>query len=354
LGEARLNALLDEYGDNTVREALDALTARAGAMMRSHIAALPNGTYAVEDYLDSDGVDDTPLTVRLTMEVEDESLTLDFSATDPACRGPLNIARATTIAAVYVALKHVFDDVPANSGVLSPITIRLDDKSLLSAEAPRPVGGYTETVLRVIDTVFAAIGMADPGRAQGNPYATINALSITGARDRSGAEKRWVMFCFFGGGLGASHHGDGLSHGNNPISTAVIPPLEILEASYPVLFRRWALREGSGGDGTHRGGLGAIYEIETLTDAEVSLLGERGRFPPKGANGGSPAALNRFVVETDEGTITPPGVSKATGLSLRAGRAVRIESPGGGGWGPPEERAQSARARDRRLGYTPS
>lgn len=352
LGEARLGDLFADYGENVVREALDALSARADKMMRAHIAALPDGRYAVEDYLDGDGVDDRPLTIRLDMVAAGERLTLDFSRTDAACRGPLNIARATAIAAVYVALKHVFADVPANSGVLAPIDIVIEPGSLLAAEAPRPVGGYTETVLRVIDTVFAAVGLADPARAQGNPYATINALSLTGERSAAEGGRRWVMFCFFGGGLGGSRHGDGLSHGNNPISTAVIPPLEILEASYPVLFRQWALREGSGGAGTHRGGLGAIYEIETLTDAEVSLLGERGRFPPKGANGGGPAALNRFLVETEAGFVAPPGVSKATGLALPAGKAVRIESPGGGGWGDPAGRDPEAAARDLALGYT--
>ncbi|MEM8552075.1 MAG: hydantoinase B/oxoprolinase family protein [Pseudomonadota bacterium] len=352
LGEARFAELIGEMGAGTVEAAFGALTSRAEAMMRAHIAALPDGRYSVEDKLDGDGVDDHPLTVALDMTVSGGRLRLDFSRTDPACRGPLNIARATAVAAVYVALKHVFTDVPANSGVLAPIDIEIAEGSLLAAEAPRPVGGYTETVLRVIDTVFSAIGEADPARAQGNPYATINALSLTGERETAEGRRRWVMFCFFGGGLGASSFGDGLSHGNNPISTAVIPPAEILEAAYPVVFRQWALREGSGGDGEHRGGLGAIYEIETLTAAEVSLLGERGRFPPKGAAGGGPAAQNKFTIQSAAGWYAPPAVSKVTGVALEAGQGVRIESPGGGGWGDPHKRSVERRERDLALGFT--
>src|SRR5678816_3858461 len=120
-----------------------------------------------------------------------------------------------------------------------------------------------------------AFAKAAPERANGSPFATINALSLAGWREHG---RRWVMFCFFGGGLGGNPETDGLNHGNNPISTATIPPLEILESLYPVMFTQWALRPDSGGPGKHRGGLGAIYEIEALADggAEVFLLGQRG------------------------------------------------------------------------------
>jgi N-methylhydantoinase B len=161
------------------------------------------------------------------------------------------------------------------------------------------------------------------------------------------------MFCFFGGGLGGNPESDGLNHGNNPISTATIPPLEILESLYPVMFTQWALRQNSGGAGKHRGGLGAIYEIEALADggAEVFLLGERGKYPPFGVNGGGPAMLNRFVYETDSGEATPPLVSKVTDVKIRRGQKVRLETPGGGGFGDPATRDPQRVARDVRLGY---
>jgi len=350
LGERRMHALLDEYGDDTILAAMAQLTARAETLMRANIAALPDGTYACDDFLDNDGISDRPLRIALDLTVAGDRMTLDFSRSAPPCDGPLNIARSTTVACCYVALKHLFTDVPANAGCLAPIEFVIPDTTLLGVRAPKPVGGYTETILRVIGTIFGAFAKAAPERAQGSPFATINALSLAGWREHG---RRWVMFCFFGGGLGGNPEGDGLNHANNPISTAVIPPVEILESLYPVMFTQWALRPDSGGPGRHRGGLGAIYEIEALADggAEVFLLGERGRYPPFGVNGGGSAALNRFVFDTDDGEASPPLVSKAADIRIRGGQRVRLETPGGGGFGDPAERDPARVARDVRLGY---
>jgi N-methylhydantoinase B len=350
LGERRLHALLDDYGDDTIAAALTALSARAETLMRANIAELPDGTYSCDDFLDNDGVTDLPLRIALDLTVAGDRMRLDFSRSAPPCDGPLNIARSTTVACCYVALKHLFTDVPANAGCLIPIEFVIPDSTLLGVSAPRPVGGYTETILRVIDVIFGAFAKAAPERANGGPFATINALSLAGWRAHG---RRWVMFCFFGGGLGGNPEGDGLNHGNNPISTAIIPPVEILESLYPVMFTQWALRPDSGGAGRHRGGLGAIYEIEVLAEdgAEVFLLGERGKYPPFGVNGGQPAALNRFVHESERGALTPPLVSKATDVRIGRGRKVRLETPGGGGFGDPATREVERVVRDVRLGY---
>lgn len=350
LGERRLHALLDEYGDDTIISALTALSARAEALMRSNIKVLPDATYSYDDFLDNDGVTDKPLRIALDLTISADRMTLDFSRSAPPCDGPLNISRATTVACCYVALKHLFTDVPANAGCLAPIEFIIPDTTLLAVSAPKPVGGYTETILRVIDVIFGAFAKAVPERANGSPFATINALSLAGWREHG---KRWVMFCFFGGGLGGNPEGDGLNHGNNPISTATIPPVEILESLYPIMFTQWALRPDSAGPGKHRGGLGAIYEVEALADsgAEVFLLGERGKFPPFGVNGGQAAALNRFVYETDRGEATPPLVSKVTDIRIRRGQKVRLETPGGGGFGDPAARDPQRVVRDVRLGY---
>jgi len=349
LGSRRVQQLIDEYSRKTIEQAFAELSDRAEKLMRTAIRDVPDGIYRFEDFLDNDGIHDRPLRIELTLTVEADHMTVDFSGTDDACAGPLNIARSTTIAACYVAVKHIFTDVPANSGCLRPIEFVVPDGSLLSVDAPRPVGGYTETILRVIDVVFGAIAEALPENASGSPYATINALSLAGYRSNG---KRWVMFCFFGGGLGGNPDGDGLNHGNNPISTATIPPVEILEAAYPMVFSRWALRPDSGGPGKHRGGLGAIYEIELLADsAEAFLLGERGKYPPFGVNGGHPAAMNRFFYPVDGKEVSPPMVSKVTSVALEQGQRVRIESPGGGGWGDPRTRDVELVARDVALGY---
>jgi N-methylhydantoinase B len=281
LGEKRFHALIDEYGDDVVTAALDAASARADALMRQNIAALPDGRYSFEDYLDNDGIVDERLTIALDLTIAGDTMTLDFSRSSPPCRGPVNIARSTAVACCYVALKHVFTAVPANAGCLNPISFDIPETTFLGVSAPRPVAGYTETILRMIGVVFGALAKADPARATAAPFGTINALSIAG--HRPGGE-RWVMFSFFGGGLGGNPLSDGLNHANNPISTATIPPAEILEASYPVMFTQWALRPDSAGAGEHRGGFGAVYEIEILSPggADISLLGERGRYAPFG------------------------------------------------------------------------
>jgi len=345
LGEGRLHALVDEYGEATIETAFEAFSARAEALMREAIRSLPDGVYAYEDYLDNDGIVDERLVIALEVTIADDTMRLDFSRSSPPCQGPVNIARSTAVAACYVALKHVFTEVPANAGCLRPIAFDIPDTTFLGVSAPRPVAGYTETILRMIGVVFGALAKADPARATAGPFGTINALSLSGHRPDG---KRWVMFSFFGGGLGGNPASDGLNHANNPISTATMPPAEILEASYPVMFTQWALRPDSAGAGEHRGGVGAIYEIEALAEggAEVSLLGERGKYPPFGVAGGAPAAMNRFVWDGPDGPMEPPFVSKVTGVSIARGGRVRLESPGGGGWGDPLRRTPAAVARD--------
>ncbi|MCP4072636.1 MAG: hydantoinase B/oxoprolinase family protein [Hyphomicrobiales bacterium] len=349
LGMRRMKALLDEYSDTIVAEALLELRNRAAKMMAANISDLPDGTYSAEDFLDNDGIVDKPLKIALDMTIKDDRMTLDFSRTSDACAGPVNISLSTAIASIYVATKHLFTEVPANAGVLEPIEVIIPDSSLLNVHAPKPVGGYTETILRIIDVIFCALADVAPERVNGCAYGTINALSLAGFRkDKS----RWVMFSFFGGGHGGHPEGDGLNHGNAPISTATIPPAEILEAAYPVMFTQWGLRPDSGGPGRHRGGLGAIYEIELLEEnADVFLFGERGKFAPPGVVGGKPAALNKFTYQQQDGDYIPPMVSKMVGIKLKKGQCVRLETPGGGGYGLPFEREPAAVARDVALGF---
>ncbi len=345
LGVRRMDELLGAYSAPTVSAALDALSQRAETLMRQELSDLPDGRWEAEDWLDNDGITDDPLPIRVAIEIAGDRMVLDFEGTAPRCQGPVNIALPTAVATAYVAIKHIFPALPANAGVMRPIDVRIPEGSLLAADFPAPVGGYTETILRMIDVIFSAMAKAAPDRVVANAYGTINALSIAGRRANG---QPWVMFSFYGGGHGGSVETDGLNHGNAPISTATIPPLEILEAAYPVMFRQWALRPDSAGAGQHRGGHGAIYEIEVLEEngAEAFLFGERGKAPPQGVAGGGPAALNCFARETDEGWVNPPMVSKMRGIELRQGQRVRLETPGGGGYGPPEDRDPAAVARD--------
>ncbi len=345
LGQKRMDELLDEYGSTTISAALDALGDRAETLMRAELSALPDGTWDAQDFLDNDGIVDEPLVINVKLTIKGDQMSLDFTGSAAQCAGPVNIALPTTVATAYVAVKHIFPQLPANAGVMRPIDVIVPEGSLLSAEFPAPTGGYTETILRMIDVVFAAFAQAVPERIVANSYGTINALSIAGKRSNG---QPWVMFSFYGGGHGASIDSDGLNHGNAPISTATIPPMEILEAAYPIMFRQWALRSDSAGAGMHRGGLGAIYEIEVLEEngGEAFLFGERGRFAPKGIADGGDAAMNVFSYETQGGWAHPPLTSKMRGITLKQGEAVRLETPGGGGYGPSQARDPSAVAKD--------
>ncbi len=349
LGASRLGQLLDEYGAKLVEDCVEELTVRAEKLMRSNIESIPDGQYSFEDFLDNDGIVDEPLKIALDVTIRGDEMTLDFSRTSPACAGPVNISESTTVASCYVALKHVFTDVPANAGVLGPIKFIIPDGSLLKVKAPKPVGGYTETILRVIDVMFSVMAQAAPERTNAHAYGTINALSLAGHRQDG---RRWVMFSFFGGGHGGNPKGDGLNHGNAPISTATIPPVEILEAAYPVMFTKWALRQDSGGAGKHRGGLGAQYELEMLEkNADVFLFGERGKYCPQGVFGGGEALPTVFTYEQDDGEHHPAMVSKMVNMKLKQGQKILLETPGGGGYGRIEERKLDSIQRDLDLGY---
>jgi len=344
LGVRRLDELLAEYGADTVSAALDALGDRAEVLMRSELTDLPDGRWEAEDFLDNDGITDVPLKIKVALEISGDTMTLDFAGTADRCAGPVNIALPTAVATAYVAIKHIFPSLPANAGVMRPITVKIPDGSLLSAPFPAPVGGYTETILRMIDVIFTAASQAAPERVVANAYGTINALSISGKRANG---QPWVMFSFYGGGHGGSIETDGLNHGNAPISTATIPPMEILEAAYPIMFKQWALRPDSAGAGMHRGGMGATYEIEVLEESATAFLfGERGRFAPKGAAGGGEAAMNLFSYEQADGWHNPPMASKMVGIKLQRGQSVRLDTPGGGGYGLASERAPTDVAKD--------
>ena len=349
LGNNRMDELLRDFDSKLVWQICGHLKNLAEKMMRRHISQLPDGCYSADDWLDNDGINENALKVAVDVTISGSNLLFDFSRTATQCSGPVNVSRSTTIAACYVGLKHLFKDVPANSGVLSPIEFVIPENSLLAATAPKPVGGYTETILRIIDVIFVAMSHADSSIVNGCAYGTINALSMSGYK---ASGERWVMFSFFGGGHGGHPEGDGLNHGNAPISMATIPPLEILEAAYPIYFAEWALRPNSGGDGRHRGGLGAIYEIVLREEnADVFLFGDRSRWGPPGVYGGDAGMVNVFSYESNGKMVMPPLGSKATGIKLRHGQRVRLETPGGGGYGDASLRNEENIANDLRQGY---
>ncbi len=352
VGEVRLGALLDRYGDDTVEAAIAELRVRARDQMAAHIAAVPDGRYEAVAYVDSDGVVNEPLEIRLAVTVG-ERLSFDFTGSSAPCIGPMNSVRATTLSSVYLAVRHIFPDVPISAGAFEPLEVVGIEGTFLDAQYPRPVSGCAaEVSQRIAEAVFAALVKAIPERVTAAPAGTSGNFALGGydpERDRS-----FVMYQLSGGGYGGNADHDGLSNGCSTIGISKAPPVEIMEQQFPVLYHRYALREGSGGAGTHRGGLGLDYEIELRRGAaRASFVMDHGRFGPQGALGGEDGAPNMVEVIRDGVTHVPEHLSKEQDIPLEAGDRVRVRTPGGGGYGDPARRDAAAIAQDVRLGRYP-
>ena len=350
LGAERLTRLLDRYGEETVFGAIAELRARSEQLMRSHIETIPDGVYTFEDHIDSDGVEWKPLTIHMDMEVKESDVHIDFSKSSPPCKGPLNSVLSTTIAGVYIGFKHIFPDVPINAGCFAPFSFDLPATTFINAQLPRPVSGCaSEVCQRIIDVVLGALSQAIPDKSYAAPMGTVTNLSVGGEDPEKGY---YVFYSFIGGGYGGNYLTDGLINGNPTIALARTQALEIFESRYPVLFTRYTIREGSGGAGMRRGGLGVIFEFQIRRgEASASMLGERGRFAPFGILGGKSAksAKHTFILQGEE--YNPPHISKDEGIPMQAGDILRLETPGGGGYGNPTDRPPELVLQDVKRGY---
>ena len=351
VGERRLTQLLDKHGEATVNRAIEVLKERSERRMRAHIASVPDGEYVFSSYMDSDGVDDAPLEVCARVTVDGSDLAVDFAGSSPPCRGPVNSVWATTLASVYCAVKHIFPDVPINAGCFRPIAVTPPHGTFLYAEYPRPVSGCAaETAQRIMEAVFGAFGQAMPERMFAAPAGTSGNFSLGGDDPAEG--RRYVMYIFSGGGYGGWWEGDGLANGCSSVGISKTQPAEILEQHYPILFEEYALREGSGGAGRHRGGFGVSYRVRLLRgEATASFMMDHGRTGPHGLAGGLPGACNRIEVRRGNTVEAPPHLSKGEGYRLAPGDTVQVRTPGGGGLGDPRERAPSRVAADLSRGY---
>jgi N-methylhydantoinase B len=351
IGEKRLTALLDRYGDVVVDEAIAELRQRAGRRMRAKIAALPDGDYRGESIVDSDGVVDAPLAIRVTITKRGETLRFDFGESSPPCRGPMNSVIATTRSSVYLAVKHVFPDVPINAGTFEPLEIVDPEGTFLYARYPRPVSGCAaEVSQRIAEAVFAALVPAAPALLFAAPAGTSGNLSLGGRDPRN--DRAYVMYVISGGGYGGSADGDGISNGCSTIGISKTTPVEVMEQHYPVLFEAYALHEGSGGAGEHRGGFGVQYRIRLRRgEARASMVMDHGRVGPQGALGGSEGGRNRVRITRAGECYVPPHLSKDQDLGLAPGDLIEVWTPGGGGYGPPARRDPERVAVDVARGY---
>ncbi len=353
VGAERLAALMDRYGDGVVTEAIAEMRGLAARQMRAMIGLIPEGAYRATAIVDSDGVVNESLTIALTVTRAGDDLTFSFAGSSAPCAGPMNSVRATTLSSVYLAMRHIFPDVPISAGAFEPLHVTGIEGTFLDAQYPRPVSGCAaEVSQRIAEAVFAALVQALPDRVTASPAGTSGNFGLGGHDPERGRD--YVMYQISGGGYGGNADHDGLSNGCSTIGISKAPPVEIMEQTYPVLYRRYALHEGSGGAGQHRGGFGLDYEIELLRgQARASFVMDHGRTGPQGALGGQDGAVNRVEVIRAGETWVPPHLSKAQDVPLMPGDRVRVRTPGGGGYGPPGKRDPAAVAEDVRLGrYT--
>jgi N-methylhydantoinase B len=341
IGERRLIGMAEKYGSREVLAYGRHLLDYSARMMAATIAAIPDGVYRAEDFLDDDGVADEPLRIAVAIRIRGKSAEVDFTGSAPQCAGSVNAVAAITESAVFYVFRCLLDEeVPATSGLMRTVRVIAPEGTIVNARLPAAVaGGNVETSQRIVDTLLKALSRAIPSRIPAASQGTMNNLTFGGLDPRHGG----APFAYYetiaggtGGGPGhAGNHGTH-SHMTNTLNT----PVEVLEHVYPVRVHRYALRKGSGGRGEFPGGDGIIREIEMLTEVQAGILSERRKRRPYGLAGGSPGAhgKNELILKD----CMQPLPSKAT-FRAPAGGLIRIETPGGGGWGKTKRKTNSLR-----------
>ena len=331
LGERRLTELAGKYGVRKTDFYLEALQQYSARLMRAALKRIPDGVYRAEDFLDDDGYSEEPLRLRVTIEIRGERARVDFAGTAPACRGSMNAVMAITRSAVFYVFRCLLgEDVPASAGLMDPIEVLAPEGSIVNARPPVAVAaGNVETSQRIVDVLFRALAQALPREIPAASSGTMNNLSFGGIHPKTG--QPFAYYETIAGGMGARPSKDGLSGVHTHMTNSLNTPTEALESALPVRVRRYSLRNGSGGAGKFRGGDGIVREIEFLTETRVSILSDRRRFAPYGLAGGKSGkpGKNELTLPNGKRQVLP---SKAV-FTAPKGSILRIETPGGGGWG---------------------
>jgi N-methylhydantoinase B len=320
LAERRLGELVERWGEETVPAAMDALHDYSERIVRAAIARLPDGRYEASDVLEPiDGA----LRIYASVTISGDEIDIDFAGTSPQHDGNLNCPLAVTRSACFFVVRCLTEpDLPSSGGAYAPVTVRAPEGCLVNARPPAAVvAGNTETSSRIVDTVFAAFGRAIPVAAQGQ--GTMNNVTF--------GNVGFTYYETIAGGQGACPERDGPSAVHVAMSNTLSTPIEALELSYPLRIERYSLRRGSGGAGRHRGGDGVVREIRVLENCRLSLLGERRSRGPAGAAGGGPGLPGRVLLNGEE-------LPAKTTRDVKAGDLLQVETPGGGGYGPPGDR----------------
>ena len=330
VGGRRLREMMGKYGAPEITEYMQELCAYASRMVRARLREIPDGRYTYTDVLDNDGITDEPIEIRVAIEIEDDTALVDFTGTAQQVRGSVNAIYAITLSAVFYAFRCIAGaDVPANAGCLEPIRVVAPEGTVVNAKFPAAVaGGNVETSQRIVDVLLGALAQACPDQIPAASSGTMNNLTI-GGYDVS-RQKEFTYYETIAGGMGARPNRDGIDAIHTHMTNTMNTPIEAIETNYPMQVRAYSIRRGTGGPGKFRGGDGVIRALRLLTEAEVTLLSERRARGPYGLQGGEQGKPGRNVLISD-GEEHP--LAGKVSISTREGDVIRIETPGGGGYG---------------------
>jgi N-methylhydantoinase B len=333
-GRTRLLEIVERYGFREANAYATHLIDYTARIIRRVISQIPDGVYEAEDFLDDDGYSDTPIRIAVRITIKGEKAVVDFRGSSPQVRGPINAVDAIAVSAVYYVFRCLIDaDVPASWGILDPIQVITEPGTIVNARPPSPVAaGNVETSQRIVDTLLLALSQVRSGPSAGRiPAAsqgTMNNLTLGGTDSRTGAA--FAYYETIAGGMGARKGLQGIDAVHCHMTNSLNTPSEALEYALPVRVLRYGVRRGSGGRGAARGGDGIVREIELLEDARVAILSDRRKTRPYGLHGGEPGAAGQSFLITADGERRLRGKES---FNVRAGDRIRIESPGGGGYG---------------------
>jgi N-methylhydantoinase B len=356
-GAERLREVSSRYGLERARSAACDLLDYSEELMRAFLQHVPEGEYRADDFLDGDGITERPVKISVVIKVHPRGdkrrnataggdasatnnsrrmVTVDFTGSDPQVEGSVNAVTAITYSACFYVFRCLLaEDVPAAAGLMRPVQVIAPVGTIVNARPPAAVaGGNVETSQRIVDVLLRALAQAIPDRIPAAASGTMNNLTIGGIDPRTG--EPFAYYETVAGGMGARPGKPGVSGVHTHMTNSLNTPAEALEYAYPLRVRRYSLRAGSGGEGKFRGGDGIVREIEALTDCEVTLLADRRSRGPWGLSGGADGAPGKTFITRHNGSVEPGLVELMPAkfsTRLRAGDRIRIETPGGGGWG---------------------
>ncbi|MCO6450732.1 MAG: hydantoinase B/oxoprolinase family protein [Caldilineales bacterium] len=337
IGAARLQQMAGRYGLAEVQAEMAGLLDYAERMTRTLIARLPDGQYRFQDAMDDDGIDAEPAVIAVAITIAGDEAVVDFAGTSPQRRGSINATEAITLSAVYYVFRCLIGlDIPSNSGCLRPITVLTPSGTLVNARKPAAVAaGNVETSQRITDVLLGALAQAAPDHVPAASQGTMNNITIGGWD--SARNHAFAYYETIGGGMGARPDRAGADAIHTHMTNTLNTPVEAMEYAYPFRMRRYEVRKESGGAGRFRGGHGIVREMELLSPARVTILSDRRNHAPYGLMGGKPGKSGRNVLSkrsaANHDSLAETDLPGKCSFDVAAGDVVRIETPGGGGWG---------------------